>query len=128
MAALLWVGVPDLNIPVIQTAAAAEAPQFSFHSAIQHYVACRRAATAAKLLGTIAFYQMKRFRLYREVGSSSYHQWAHDFKTHPDNSELCVADMEWLARAGGIVCFLLQLEGLPDQGCRSDCKCDCSCS
>lgn len=95
-----------------------------YRSCLEHYRACRRAHTGARLLGTISFYKVKRFKLYASEAAhnSSYEEWAHNFKHHPDNCELLTADMEWLARAGGIISFVMWLDNLPDQGNRADCK------
>lgn len=71
----------------------------------------------------MSFYHVKRFKLYAGEGQhSTYEEWAHSFKNHPDNPELRTADMECLARAGGIMSFAMRLEGLPDQGSRADCE------
>jgi hypothetical protein len=109
-----WLTTPAVIIPPeITPQNAAAVQQITISSVIEHYKACRRAHITAKLLGTVTFYQIKRFRLYTEPGYSSYQQWADDFKKSPSNPELRSSDMEWLARAGAVVSFLLSLDTLP---------------
>jgi hypothetical protein len=109
-----WLTIPAVIIPPESTPQnAAAVQQITISSVIQHYKACRRAHITAKLLGTVTFYQIKRFCLYTEPGYSSYQQWADDFKKSPSNPELQSSDMEWLARAGAVISFLLSLDTLP---------------
>jgi hypothetical protein len=117
----MWLQLPALNVS--DTQQPSDRPSL-YKSSIEHYRTCRRVHAGARLLGTITFYQVKRYKLYA-VGPephSCYEDWAQAFKQHPDNPELRTADMEWLARAGGIITFLMNLEGLPDSGRRADCE------
>lgn len=116
-----WLQLPAIALP--DTQALCDRPSL-YKSSIEHYKTCRHVHAGARLLGTITFYQVKRYKLYADEPGpySCYEDWAQAFKQHPDNPELRTADMEWLARAGGIMNFLMNLEGLPDNGRRADCE------